>query len=53
MNQGMEVALGVAVEDSEHAADLRRSSPFAGVLTNKERFAFFKNWSRRHVPHAY
>jgi hypothetical protein len=39
--QGMEPCLAVATEDSERAATLRQSSPFAGVLTDRERFAFF------------
>lgn len=50
MEQGMDVTLAKAVEDSEHAADLRKSSPFAGILTNQERFAFLRDWSRRYDP---
>lgn len=49
MDQGMEVTLAKALEDSEHAADLRKSSPFAGVLTNHERLLFLKEWGRRHA----
>lgn len=52
MNQGMEVTLAMAVEDSEHASDLRRSSPFTGILTNQERFAFMRDWSRRYDLHG-
>ena len=49
MNQGMEACLAVAVEDSEHATALRQSSPFAGLLTHQDRFAFLKAWSLNHA----
>lgn len=45
---GIEAALAVATEDSERAAALRQSSPFAGVLTTSERRAFLKAWSSGH-----
>jgi hypothetical protein len=48
MNQGVDACLSVAVEDSERAAALRQSSPFSGVLTNRERFAFLRQWRRDH-----
>ena len=48
MNQGVEACLSVAVEDSQRAAALRQSSPFSGVLTNRERFAFLKQWRSEH-----
>lgn len=48
MNQGVEACLSVAVEDSPRAAALRQSSPFSGVLTNRERFAFLKQWRSEH-----
>jgi hypothetical protein len=48
MNQGIEACLSVAVEDSQRAAALRQSSPFSGVLTNRERFAFLKQWRSEH-----
>lgn len=44
LEQGMEVALAKAVEDSEHAASLRRSTPFSGVLSNEERLAVLREW---------
>lgn len=47
-NQGVDACIAVATEDSERAAALRQSSPFAGVLTNQERFAFLKEWKRNH-----
>ncbi|HSI58792.1 MAG TPA: hypothetical protein VLA16_14635 [Ideonella sp.] len=45
MNQGMEACLALAVEDSQRATALRQSSPFAGVLTHRERFEFLRTWS--------
>lgn len=48
IDQGVEACLVMAVEDSQKAAALRQSSPFAGVLTNRERFAFLKSWQREH-----
>jgi hypothetical protein len=52
MEQGIDVTLAKALEDSEHAADLRKSSPFADILTSQERFAFLRNWSQRHDPNS-
>ena|SRR5436190_2008772 len=49
MNQNMEACLGVAVQDTEWAAAMRQCSPFAGALTNRERFAFLKTWNRDHA----
>ncbi len=46
--QGVEPTLAVAVEDSERADALRQCSPLAGVLTNRERWAFLRDWSRSH-----
>lgn len=48
MNLGIDACLAVAVEDSQRAAALRQSSPFSGVLSNQERFAFLKTWRRDH-----
>lgn len=45
LDQGMDVALSVAVEDSERAQVLRSSSPFAGVLDEEERLAFLAAWA--------
>jgi hypothetical protein len=46
--RGVDACLAKAVEDSEHAAALRQCSPLACVLTNQERFAFLRTWSREH-----
>lgn len=50
MAQGLEATLAVALDDSERGAALRQSSPFTSVLTNKERFAFLKDWNQRQEP---
>jgi hypothetical protein len=49
--QGLDVCLAAATEDSEYAAALRQASPLACLLTNQERFAFFKSWSAEHASH--
>jgi hypothetical protein len=46
--QGMEAALALATEDSERATDLRQSAPFAGILSNQERWTFFQEWWSQH-----
>jgi hypothetical protein len=48
MNRGVEACFAVALEDSQRAAALRQSSPFSGVLSNRERFAFLRDWRRDH-----
>ena len=48
MKRGVEACLAAAVEDSPRAAALRQSSPFSGVLSNKERFAFLRDWRWSH-----
>jgi hypothetical protein len=50
IQSGVEPCLAVATEDSERAAALRQASPLACLLTNRERFAFLKNWKLRHAP---
>lgn len=49
MNQGLEDCVAVAVEDSARATALRQASPFSGLLTNAERFAFLKAWKNSHA----
>lgn len=49
MHQGVEACLAMAVEDSERAAALRQSSPFAGLLTHQDRFTFLKTWRLDHA----
>ena len=48
MDRGVEACLAEALEDSQKAAALRKSSPFSGVLSNRERFAFLREWRRAH-----
>ncbi len=47
VQQGMEACLDIAQEDSEHARTLRQSSPFAGLLSSQERFAFLRQWKQQ------
>ncbi|MBF0356929.1 MAG: hypothetical protein HQL43_17015 [Alphaproteobacteria bacterium] len=49
MTEGLEACLSVAVERSQRAAALRQASPFTGILTNQERFAFLKSWKTGHA----
>ncbi|MDO9002312.1 MAG: hypothetical protein Q7V20_02520 [Aquabacterium sp.] len=51
MDQGIDACLAVAVEDSERATALRQSSPFSGLLSNQDRFAFLKAWPKG-IDHA-
>lgn len=44
---GLQACLAVACEDSERARALRQCSPFARVLSHRERFAFFKEWAQK------
>lgn len=43
-SEGMEATLALATEDSERGAAMRQSAPFAGILSNKERWTFLRNW---------
>lgn len=50
--EGIEAVLALATEDSERGAAMRQSSPFAGVLTDEERSAFFRQWFEEHPRQA-
>ncbi|MFM0140587.1 hypothetical protein [Caballeronia grimmiae] len=52
IEQGMDVVLAFATEDSEHATELRQSSPFAGILTQTERLEFLRQWREAHPRKA-
>lgn len=45
VDQGPEACFAVAMEDSDRGQVLRSCSPFAGVLSNAERWAFLKAWA--------
>ena len=45
---GIEASLAMATEDSERATALRKSSPFACVLTEPERLEFLRTWEQDH-----
>lgn len=44
LRRGPAACLAMATEDSERGAALRQNSPFAGVLSDRERFAFLRRW---------
>lgn len=46
--KGIEATLALATEDSEWGAAMRQSAPFAGILSNKERWDFLRDWRRPH-----
>ena len=50
LNEGVDVVLALAIEDSERGQVLRQASPFAGILSEAERTEFLISWSRRHKP---
>ena len=45
--QGLDALLAAAVEDSPQGAARRQASPFAGVLSNQERFDLLKQWRQQ------
>jgi len=45
INQGMEVCLEAALDESEYGKARRQASPFAGVLPDKERHRFFQEYT--------
>lgn len=42
---GVEATIAVLVEDTEHAADLRKCGPFACLVPNEERLAVLAEWA--------
>ena len=42
--QGLDYALMVATRDNDESDRLRQSTPFAGVLSPKERWEFLRSW---------
>jgi hypothetical protein len=49
VDEGLDVCLAAAVEDSERGASLRQASPFTKILTNQERFKALKDFEHRHA----
>jgi len=45
LNRGLDYTLCFMCEDSERATQLRQSSPFAGIISQRERMEFFKIWN--------
>jgi enoyl-CoA hydratase/carnithine racemase len=48
LSEGLEATLRVALEDSERGDAMRQCSPFPGILTPRERFAFLRAWKDSH-----
>jgi hypothetical protein len=49
LDAGLDAALAAATEESERAKTLRQASPFAGILTPRERRAFLSAWKAVHA----
>ncbi len=47
MNRGVDATIAVLVEDSEHAADLRKCGPFPALVDQTERAAVLAEWAPR------
>jgi len=45
LSKGLAHALIFMCEDSDRATQLRQSSPFAGIIPQRERIEFFKAWN--------
>lgn len=45
--RGMQHALSIATEQSENADRLRQSTPFAGLISPRERWEFLRLWNDR------
>ena len=50
LEKGVEHVLSFMVDDSEYATQLRQSSPFAGIISQRERIQFFREWNDKHRP---
>jgi hypothetical protein len=46
---GLDATIAVLLDDSERATALRQCSPFAGVLSSRERFSFLREWKAAHA----
>ena len=47
LDAGLEETLRILAEDSDHAAALRQSTPFSGILSPSERWNFLRLWQNR------
>lgn len=47
LDEGLDATLRIALGRSQRAAALRQCSPFAGILTPRERAAFLRAWKQR------
>ena len=49
LGRGLGVTVEVLLDGSERATALRQCSPFAGVLSSRERFSFLREWKAAHA----
>ena len=49
---GQEACLAKAEEDSQDAAAMRQASPFTGILSERERVGFLKQWRKNRAKPA-
>jgi hypothetical protein len=47
VDQGMDAAIAMALDEGEDGQVMRSCTPLAGVLTEDERRAFLADWKRR------
>lgn len=47
LDRGLEATLAALAEETDHADDLRKCSPFAGVPSDEERRAILAEWAPR------
>ena len=47
VEQGLDAVLQQLADRSENGDTMRQTSPFAGVLSNQERWQFFRLWRQR------
>ena len=52
LRAGLPATLRLMLDESEHGNELRQSSPFAGILTPRERVAFLRAWKASHAAHG-
>jgi hypothetical protein len=48
LREGLEPTIRLALEESERGDAMRQCSPFPGILTPRERFAFLRAWKASH-----
>jgi hypothetical protein len=47
VDQGVDACVSTMTERTQRAAAMRQASPFAAVLSNRERFEFLRQWGAK------